>query len=152
MLTHQFLDQRVGAPVQLSQEAQAKALRQSERHGKLMLEPLDFLALRSGMCVSLASYLIQRPLHAPAGVVGCVLEGPAQRAQAVVRPVARPVHQVGIGLLPHGQVEPEHQHRPFAEEANKGYRSKAKKKGGLNVSLYDASNDIFLQIQTPEVV
>lgn len=31
VLTHQFLDQRVGAPVQLSQEAQAEALHQSQQ-------------------------------------------------------------------------------------------------------------------------
>lgn len=58
-----------------------------------------------------ASYLVERSLHTLAGVVGHVLEGSAQSAQTVVGPVARPVHQVGVGLLSHSQIKPGHQHK-----------------------------------------
>lgn len=61
------------------------------------------------------SYLVERALHTVAGV-GCgVLERPAQGAQAVVRSVAHPVHQVGGGLLSYRQIKAAHRHRCYWE-------------------------------------
>jgi len=52
-----------------------------------------------------STYLVQGTLHVVAGVAGHVFEGPAEGPEAVVRPVARPVHQAAAGLLTDRQVE-----------------------------------------------
>lgn len=79
--------------------------------------PLDFSKTGPSKtdASSPASYLVERSLHTFAGVVGHILEGPAQSAQTVVGSVARPVHQVGVGLLSHSQIKPVHQHKLLQE-------------------------------------
>lgn len=124
VLTHQFLDQRVGASVQLSQETQAETLRTRNTCVWPRVETINiFLWISVKLdhlkdASSLASYLVERSLHTFAGVVGHVLEGPAQSAQTVVGSVARPVHQVGVGLLSYSQIKPVHQHK-LLEEAHR---------------------------------